>query len=72
MVRRVKGFADLKATEQLAAETERKASRLRAGFADPSEEHVRRPLVDHFADYAAALEAKGNTPGPYCLDGGAG
>ena len=31
-VRRVKGFADLKATEQLAAETERTASRVRVGI----------------------------------------
>ena len=60
-VRRVKGFADLKATEQLAAETERKASRVRSGFTDPAEEHARRPLVDHLKDYAAALEAKGGT-----------
>src|ERR1700693_2070190 len=43
-VRRVKGFADLKATEQLAADRERNASRVRAGFTDPAEEHARRPL----------------------------
>ena len=60
-VRRVKGFADLRATEQLAAEMERKASRVRSGYADPVEEHVRRPLADHLTDYAAHLEAKGNT-----------
>ncbi len=60
-VRRVKGFADLKATEQLAAETERKASRVRSGFTDPAEEHARRPLAEHLKDYAAALEAKGGT-----------
>lgn len=61
-VRRCKGFSDLKATEQLAAEMERKVSRLRAGIIDPSEEHFRRKLADHLQDYAAALEAKGNTP----------
>lgn len=60
-VRRRKGFADLKATEQLAAETERKVSRVRAGFTDPAEEHARRPLADHLTDYAASLTAKGNT-----------
>ena len=59
-VRRLKGFPDLKATEQLAAETERKASRVRSGFTDPAEEHARRPLADHLKDYSAALEAKGN------------
>jgi excisionase family DNA binding protein len=61
-VRRIKGFADLKATEQLAAEMERKADRRRSGYTDPAEEHIRRPLVDHLADYAAHLEAKGGTP----------
>ena len=62
-VKRVKGFADLKATEQLAAETERKASRVKVGLIDPAEEHARRPLVDHLADYAAVLRAKGDTEG---------
>ena len=61
-VRRMKGFTDLKATEQLAAETERKSSRIRSGYTDPAEEHARRPLADHLKDYAAHLEAKGNTP----------
>jgi hypothetical protein len=60
-VRRVKGYADLKATEQLAAETERKASRVRSGFTDPGEEHAMRPLADHLKDYAAVLLAKGDT-----------
>ena len=59
-VHRVKGFADLKATEQLAAETERKASRVRSGYSDPAEEHARRTLADHLKDYEAHLEAKGN------------
>jgi hypothetical protein len=59
-VRRVKGYSDLKATEQLAAEMERKAERRHCGFADPSDEHARRPLANHLAEYAAHLEAKGN------------
>jgi hypothetical protein len=59
-VRRVKGFTDLKATEQLAVDAERKASRVRAGYTDPAEEHARRPLADHLKDYGAALEAKGD------------
>src|SRR5688572_4019515 len=49
---RVKGYTDLKATEQLAAEMERKASRVRSGHTDPAEEHARRPLADHLKDYA--------------------
>ncbi len=60
-VKRVRGYSDLKATEQLAAEMERKQARKRAGITDPSEEHLRRPLADHLKDYAAALEAKGGT-----------
>jgi hypothetical protein len=48
-VRREKGYADLKATEQLAAETERKASQVQGGYTDPAEEHARRPLADHMA-----------------------
>jgi hypothetical protein len=59
--KRVKGFTDLKATEQHATELERKASRVRSGYTDPAEEHARRPLAEHLKDYAAALEAKGNT-----------
>ena len=62
-VRRVKGFADLKATEQLAAEMERKASRVRGGFTDPAEEHARRPLADHLKDYAAAPRSEGERAG---------
>jgi integrase/recombinase XerC len=62
-IRRIKGYSDLKATEQLAAESERKASRIRSGYTDPSEEHALRPLVDHLKDYASALEAKADTPG---------
>jgi excisionase family DNA binding protein len=69
-VRRMKGFADLKATEQLAAETERKAARVRVGIIDPSEEHARRPLVEHLKDYAAHLEAKGGTAEHIALTAG--
>ena len=58
-VKRLKGFADLKATEQLAAEAERKASRVRVGIIDAAEEHACRPLSQHLKDYSAALEAKG-------------
>lgn len=61
-VQRVKGFTDLKATEQLANELERKAERRQYGYADPAEEHIRRPLAEHLTDYAAHLEAKGNAP----------
>src|SRR5262249_54712008 len=29
---------------------------------DPYEDHLRRPLAEHLADFAAALKAKGNSP----------
>ncbi len=60
-VRRVKGFNDLKATEQLAIELERKEARKRIGIHDPAEEHARRPLADHLRDYGEYLRAKGST-----------
>jgi hypothetical protein len=60
-VKRLKGFTDLKATEQMAAETERKAARLRVGLIDPTDEHVRRPLAEHLNDYRETLTGKGNT-----------
>jgi hypothetical protein len=59
--KRTKGFSDLKATETLATEKARKAERLRSGFSDPSEDHVRRPLTEHLMDYVAHLTAKGGT-----------
>lgn len=58
--RRVKGFRDLRATEQRAAELERRAERGEVGLIDP---HARRPLSEHLTDYAAHLEAKGDTAG---------
>src|SRR5687767_5025423 len=58
VVRRIKGFTDKKATEQRAAELERRVERTRVGYHDPADEHARRPLASHLADYAAALEAK--------------
>lgn len=58
----MKGFTDKKATDQRATELERRAERVRCGLSDPAEEHARRPLADHLTDYAAALEAKDDTP----------
>jgi len=57
----MKGFPDLKATEQLAIETERKVARQRVGFVDYVEEHSGKPLADHLSDYGRYLEAKGGT-----------
>jgi integrase/recombinase XerC len=58
--KRTKGFADLKATEQLSNDMARKAERVRSGFTDPAEEHIRRPLADHLKDYTVYLSGKGS------------
>lgn len=59
---KVKLYRDRKASETRAAELERRGERLDAGFADPLDEHARRPLAEHLADFAGYLAAKGNTP----------
>src|SRR6266478_5610017 len=59
--RKVKGYRDKKATETMAAELERRAGREHAGFSDPMDQHAKRPLTEHLADYRAYLKAKGNT-----------
>jgi integrase len=58
----VKGYRDRKATEALAAELEKRAQRVDGGFADTLDEHAKRPLLEHLADYVRYLTAKGNTP----------
>jgi site-specific recombinase XerC len=60
-IKRRRGASDLKATEQMAADAERRAARVKSELIDPSEEHARRPLADHVTDYSAHLEAKGDT-----------
>ncbi len=57
-----KGYTDRKATEQLAAELERKAARGAAGLLDPFEGHGARPLAEHLADYRRELESRDNAP----------
>jgi integrase len=56
-----KGFKDRKATEALAVELERRGQREAAGIADPADEHAKRPLAAHVADFRRYLAAKGNT-----------
>ena len=63
VVRRVAGFVDKRATEQLAAKLERDAERQIAGLADPMAEHARKPLLQHADDWERFLNAKGNTKG---------
>jgi site-specific recombinase XerD len=59
-VRRVKGYRDLAATRQKAAELERHAERCDAGLADQFAEHKKRQLSEHIEDFRRSL-AVGNS-----------
>jgi site-specific recombinase XerC len=59
--KKVKLYTDRKASETRAAELERRGARLDAGFADPLDEHAKRPLAEHAEDFRRYLAAKGNT-----------
>lgn len=50
---RVPGYADKAATQQLAAELDKKLARKDSGFADRFEEHRKRPLAEHLKDWHA-------------------
>jgi integrase len=58
---KVMGYPDKKATENKAAELERRGIRLDAGVIEPSDVHAKTPLAEHLADYVRYLAAKGNT-----------
>ena len=57
--RRVPGYTDKSATQQLASELERSAAREQSGLVDRFAVHRKRPLVEHLADYEAALRHRG-------------
>ncbi|MCH7872130.1 MAG: hypothetical protein IID33_10565, partial [Planctomycetes bacterium] len=59
--RRVPGFADKAATQQLAAELERNAERVESGLVDRFAEHRKRRLTDHVSDWHDAIIGKGTT-----------
>lgn len=59
--KRVPGYTDKGATEQLAARLEREASRDAEGLGDPCRKHRKRPLSEHLDDYALVLTGKGDT-----------
>src|SRR3954447_22582868 len=60
-----KGCPDRRETEAMAAAAAAEASKVKAGLIDPKalkfREHDARPLVDHLADFRAALLAKGGS-----------
>src|SRR5476651_709649 len=58
---KVKGYRDRKATENKAAELERRAIRVDAGIVDPSDVHAKTPLAEHAEDFRRYLAAKQNT-----------
>ncbi len=59
--KRKKGYTDLKATEQLAAELERDAEHVRSGYKPKEHEHLARALKWHLEDYRASLVDKGTS-----------
>ena len=59
--RRVPGYADKQATQQLAAELERQAAREQSGLIDRFAVHRKRPLIEHVSDWHGALLDKGVT-----------
>jgi len=63
--KRVKGFKDKTATQQLAAKLEKEAELDQAGIIDRFKEHRKRPLKEHLEDFCSSLQARGNTP-EYC------
>src|SRR5947209_3247415 len=58
---KVMGYPDKKATENKAAEFERRGIREDAGVVDATDVHAKTPLAEHLADYVRYLTAKGNT-----------
>jgi integrase len=61
IIRKVKGYPDKSATEQMKARLERQAARQQEGMVDAYAEHLRRPLSEQLDDFEKALAAKGNT-----------
>jgi hypothetical protein len=59
--RRVPGYTDKPATQQLAAELERRAAQEQSGLVDRFAEHRKRPLIEHVDNFHEALAAKGTT-----------
>jgi len=61
-LRRVPGFTDKFATEQWAAELERRAERERLGIIEVSHENLTAPIQSHLDDWLADLERQNRSP----------
>ena len=59
--RRVPGYTDKPATQQLAAELERRAAQEQSGLVDRFAEHRKRPLSEHITDWHKSLLHKGTS-----------
>ncbi|MCG8451074.1 MAG: site-specific integrase, partial [Pirellulales bacterium] len=59
--KRVPGFTDKEATQQLAAELERKAQHIQSGLADPHEQGKLRSLKKQLEDFRTHLLGKSNS-----------
>ncbi len=53
---------DKTAAQQMLAALTRRAELGKAGCVDPFEQHRKRPLAEHLADFAGELQAKGDDP----------
>src|SRR5262249_38191061 len=51
IVRTVKGYSDLAASQQLGARLERQTAEQKEGLSSGYDEHLCRPLAEHLADY---------------------
>ncbi len=60
--KRAKGYSDKDATQNLLARLVKAAAHGAEGMDDPFQEHNRRPLVEHLADFRAHLEALNDSP----------
>lgn len=65
--KRVKGFRDKIATNQLAAQLEKDSELAQAGIVDRFKEHRRKPLMQHLDEFKASLLNKGTTDKQACL-----
>ena len=62
VVRRVPGYTDKKATEQLATTLERQVEREKAGILETAHEHLKSPIRQHIDDWLADLSRAGRSP----------
>jgi len=60
-IKKVAGFRDRQATEQLAAELERDAERVRSGYKPKEHQQLNRPLQEHLKEYKKYLLDKGTS-----------